>query len=368
MIPYLIVLAIIGALAATFHFFPSQIKTRKTFLILSALILILFMGFRGESVGADTAAYSDYYRWIAESSNPSRFMNIVTVAPIYSLLNKALGFISPDPQILLLVAAAITCICALFFIHTFSDNAYFSVFLFVALYFYINCFNGMRQGMAIALCILAFALMFRGKTWLSFIALLFAAGIHLTSLIILPFLFLCKKDWTLRSFKRFFCWALCITIVIFIFIPLMLKLFVTLVPRYAQYSDFLLSEEYKTTGRNVFRTLFYAGVLIAFFVGIERNNRKTNTPSQKDLKILIPAVCGVLIALVFFDNYLLCERIASYLLIFMIIIIPNVLKYIALPKATVAYSVICCTVACALFFILLIGNYAEVVPYVFFWF
>lgn len=365
MIPYLAILALISALAVLFYALPDQKKAKKAFSCISVLVLALFMGLRGQDVGIDTPSYSDYFCRIADSSDPAHFMNIVTAAPIYSLFNKLLGIFSHDPQILLICVAFITCISVMVFINSFSENVYLSTFFFIALYFYINCFNGMRQGLAISLCLLSFALMFKKHGRWSLVVLIMAAGVHLTSLVMAPFIFLCRRKWSITSTQKWCIAVLCLSVLLFFFLPYILDWFIALVPRYSHYSDLLFSERYKTAGRNILRTFFYLGILILFFWGINKNRGIKEDERQRDIKLLIPVMFGVAIALVFYDNYLLCERIAAFLLVLMIVVIPNTMKYLTSIRAL--YSIISCGAGIVLYIVLLNGNYAGVIPYSFFW-
>ena len=163
MLVYFVFLAAVGLWSILYARFKSNPGFSKTLYALMCIALTCLMGFRSTVVGVDTYAYSTYFTKIAQSNDPGYYMNVVSSAPVYSAYNKLVGIVSDDPQVLIFVTSFIICVGTLYFIRTFSANEPLSIFLFVALYFYLDCFNGMRQGLAMALLLAAFTMVYLKK-------------------------------------------------------------------------------------------------------------------------------------------------------------------------------------------------------------
>ena len=151
MLVYIVALALVGAIGVLDYRLRKSTDISRAAYALIFLTLASVMGLRSASVGIDTYSYSQYFTRIVQSSDPEHYMNIVSAAPIYSIYNKILGMVSDNPQILILVSSLVICSGVLFFIFTFSRNAVLSVFLFVALYFYIDCYKTDKEGFVFVL-------------------------------------------------------------------------------------------------------------------------------------------------------------------------------------------------------------------------
>ena len=264
MLVYIVALALVGAIGVLDYRLRKSTDISRAAYALIFLTLASVMGLRSASVGIDTYSYSQYFTRIVQSSDPEHYMNIVSAAPIYSIYNKILGMVSDNPQILILVSSLVICSGVLFFIFTFSRNAVLSVFLFVALYFYIDCFNGMRQGLAMTLALVAYALLFKGKRVPAILFYVCAIGTHATALIMAPFYILLLFDFSTRRFKCIAAAIMVASVMFALFSEQLVALFIRSFG-YSQYLDLFTSEAYQTTGKNILRSIFYAAILVHFF-------------------------------------------------------------------------------------------------------
>ncbi len=364
MLVYFVFLAAVGLWSILYARFKSNPGFSKTLYALMCIALTCLMGFRSTVVGVDTYAYSTYFTKIAQSNDPGYYMNVVSSAPVYSAYNKLVGIVSDDPQVLIFVTSFIICVGTLYFIRTFSANEPLSIFLFVALYFYLDCFNGMRQGLAMALLLAAFTMVYlKKRKVLASLLVICAIGTHATTLLMVPFLFLPLMRMNRKGFRAAIAAVVFVAIAVAAFSQDLVLLFVEMFD-YAQYANMLSSTAYATTGKNALRTLFYGAILILGMVLVLK--AKEDPEVRRDRLVMIPALFGVCLGLAFYDNYLIGARIAGYyFMVFMIVVIPNCANY--LKWSRMLYLMTACTASAVLFVFLLNGNYSGVVPYEAFW-
>lgn len=158
---------------------------------LSAVVIsmILIAGFRGLSVGTDTTLYGNMYYRIAASSNLAEAFTVSTIsAPVYVSYAWVLGRLGFSYQSLLFLNAVITNVGIAIFIKRTSCKPLLSILIYFSLGMFFQSLNGMRQYTAVALVLNAYLdFWFYGlKKPRAWGLMLFALGIHSTSLIIMP--------------------------------------------------------------------------------------------------------------------------------------------------------------------------------------
>lgn len=150
-----------------------KFKIDKKAFVLFALVLILTSAVRHGFI--DTYAYKELY--INVRNNLNYVHNAPWgVEPGWMYFCYFLNFISPSPNFLLLISAAIIVGSYVYAIKRFSCDPVFSLFIFFCIE-YMDTNNGLRQMVASALCILAFSLVTerRIKNYVWFAILVFIA-------------------------------------------------------------------------------------------------------------------------------------------------------------------------------------------------
>ncbi|WP_435950491.1 EpsG family protein [Psychrobacter sp. DM8] len=182
MIPYLLVLSFV-----TFWIVLEQkALNRKSFWV-PLIALTLFAGIRSFRVGTDSWNYTRDFR---EQLDVYNFKFEELVEPGYQVLEYALLSVTHSYFWLFISTAFIVVFCYLTIIRKYSVDYWFSVYLFITLGIYPFFFNGLRQGLAMA--IFAFALPFLlDKRFIPYLLIcLLAALFHTTALFMIPFYFL----------------------------------------------------------------------------------------------------------------------------------------------------------------------------------
>lgn len=162
-----------------------RFKGKNAYLSLMALICILCMGLRNQSVGYDTelyvriflriGAYPDLLTALSRESNS---------IPAYVLLCRIVYQVSTDPQFHIFVEAVLINVGLFIFIKKASVEYSLSTFLYFGLALMYFAMNGARQTIAMVFCANAIIILTKNlkniKGWLW---LVLAVGIHMTSLI-----------------------------------------------------------------------------------------------------------------------------------------------------------------------------------------
>ena len=353
---YLLIVAYLALLGFVQGFLRDSAARKRVFLAMGFVPLFLVMGLRAPEVGIDTTPYEGYYTRIGKASD---FMHIVNSAPVYSVYNKILYGINSDPQFLLMCSSLIICAGIAYFVYHLSENVVMSAFFYVAFYFFCNAMNGMRQAMALSLCLVALAIVLKRRKWVLPLILCFLAfGVHNTCIVFVPFIFAPFIRVDKARVERFSLTLLAAVVVFAVTFTTLVGIFAALFPGwYGQYVDVVFSSKYAATGRNLIRTLFYAALLLVYYV-------KCVAPDYENQKcwLYLITLCGLALSTVFFQNYLLGERIPMYYISPLIVIVPNLLQQLQ-GRLRILGFLVAVLVSAALLVVLLSGNYAGVVPY-----
>lgn len=226
---------------------------------------ILWAGFRSNSFG-DTGLYRSLFRDAPTSLGQiGGYLNIINKDKGFTALTAIIKvIIGNHPVIFFLIIAAIQMICIAVVFRKYSEDFWFSIFLFVAATDYMSwVHNGMRQFLAVAIIFAATPLILRRKYIWVILIILFASLFHLSALIMIPIIFITAGDaWNWKM------WLLIIlTVIVLIFIN-----------QFTTWLDYLLSDtqysnmvsdwtEWEDNGTNPIRVLVYAVPTILSFFG-----------------------------------------------------------------------------------------------------
>ena len=182
MLPYFIVLVLVIFWVALEN---ASLK-RKSFW-LPLLILSIFSGIRNYSVGTDSPGYTRMFR---DNFPISDYTFSEHVEPGYQLLRYFLLSLTHNYFWLFFTTTLIIVGSYLFTIKRLSTNYTLSVFFFITLGAYTFSFNGLRQGIAVAIMALAAPYLIQKNFRVFLLIALIASAFHSTALILLPFYFL----------------------------------------------------------------------------------------------------------------------------------------------------------------------------------
>ena len=179
MLPYLLVLSFVLLWIVLEH----KAVNRKSF-FMPWVLLSLFAGMRSYKVGTDSGTYTRDFRNNIDIYN-FQFEEGVELG--YQLLEYVLLRLNSSYFWLFFLTALFIVYCYLVIIKKYSVNYIFSVYLFITLGVYTFFFNGLRQGLAMAIFALATPYLLE-KRFIPYILMCFFAVIfHTTALFMIPF-------------------------------------------------------------------------------------------------------------------------------------------------------------------------------------
>lgn len=191
MLPYLALL--IGMTALAFAAQSPRVAARPSAAIwlLTLVMLVIFAGIRANEVGADTQVYVSRYEFLQSQLQiwDVRGSAEIGVKAVYAVA-LALQF---EVTGFLVVVSAIVVACYFHSIIRYSANPALSLFLLIALGFFLFHMNGLRQGLAAAVFILAVPQLLRGKFWHYALLCLLAGTFHVSALVMIPLYFVFRR-------------------------------------------------------------------------------------------------------------------------------------------------------------------------------
>lgn len=166
-------------------------KTRKTwrisinniFLFVSFVLLFTLIGFRGDNIGSDTATYRRNFPLYAALNWEGIFTNNTNYEIGYRALMKIAANISSDPAWIIIVTSAIFMIFSFIFIKSNCRDYFFAVILFISVGPYLFAFNGIRQSLAGAFCLVGWTMYQRRDLFKAFLLFALAVLFHTTAVI-----------------------------------------------------------------------------------------------------------------------------------------------------------------------------------------
>lgn len=182
----------------------------RPFLWISSLPMFFMLGLRGYRIGTDTIQYVNHFTKVAGMSFSEAWHYSENEPGLYVLMYLC-SRVSTDPTFFLCVFALISTVCFCKFAERNGDGELLTVFFHVTLGSFLFIMTGMRQGLAIAFCLLAVDYARRRKLIPFLLAMLPAFLTHRSSIMFLIVYFIAHRK---LSFSNFFFLALAATVFI----------------------------------------------------------------------------------------------------------------------------------------------------------
>lgn len=188
--PYLFIISLV----MFWIYFEKITLNRKAFWI-PFFLLSVFAGIRNRSVGTDTGAYVALFEI---NLDPKYYDFNSNVEIGYQFFEYILLNLTHNYYWLFLLTAFFIVYSFLLIIKKYSINYFLSVFVYITLGVYTFFFNGLRQGIAIAICFLALPYLIN-KNFLKYLLFVFFASFfHISAWVMLPFYFLVHANFKLQ--------------------------------------------------------------------------------------------------------------------------------------------------------------------------
>lgn len=302
--------------------FTLILSDRKQYIILVCIMLILQSGLRNWGVGSDTYAYYEAFEYVKGMSWKDVLNSFIEVYqlgegkdPGYNLFQKIIQLVIHDYQLYLMLIAVIFFSAFGNFIYRNTSRVSDTVlaFTFYSVLFYaFFSITGHRQTIATAVALFGFELIKKRKLLLFLILIVIAATIHKSVLIFLPLYFVVK----LKNVKMFYGFILAIFPILFMYrVPV--SNFFKLLGGY----DYGI---YDQAGTPVFTALM---MLIGIFVFVRYKEVILINPVARFYYIAF-ALALFFVPLTWVNPSAM--RVVQYFSIFMVVLIPVVVRSFAL--------------------------------------
>lgn len=199
MILWIIVLAVLARISPElFYVFENgKYKIRTGMALIAMSFIAVIIGLRN-SVG-DTSAYISIYNDLPTNISADFFSKYTKDRGFFVLSTLFKRFVSADFHWWLLVIAIICGIAIVKTLKEYSENFFFSLFLFITMTHYVWMLNGMRQFIAVSIIFLNLKYIKERRFIPYVIFVLLLASIHITALIMIPTYFIgTSKPWGKR--------------------------------------------------------------------------------------------------------------------------------------------------------------------------
>lgn len=246
-------------------------KTEERWGRLSAFILVLpyivWAGFRSYSFG-DTGAYLQSFRECASSFGEidTYIAGITKDKGFYLLMALEKSILGGSDRLYFLLLAAFQILIIMWMCRKYSEDYWFSIFLFVASTDYLSwTFNGIRQFAAVVMVYAATPFILKKKYIPSIFIILLASTMHQSALLMLPVIFIIQGEaWNKKT-------ILCIlgALAALVFVDQFTNIMDTMLAE-TQYANVVSDyQSWNDDGTNPLRVLVYSVPMILSLLGLK---------------------------------------------------------------------------------------------------
>ena len=290
----------------------------KTYMIICSLALIFVMGLRSQDAGSmDTTMYSRMFDVAQKYSELRNFLDAKEVFEVPFLFSE-IGFYAciwgaaqflPSMQWFILLTSAFIILATAKFISRHSDDPMISWLVFICLGLMTFSMNGMRQALAMSICLLAYRFV-EDKKLLRFLIVVFIAVLFHKSAIIFALVYLMRN--MKLDFKSIFIIAIAVAA------------FLIFAQNFAFLYDDFMGEDY------VEGDSFESGGVVTIFIYlIAIIGMLLKHKTLQSSKFFLPFVLIVIGLSLYMGRYIstqIYERASYYFSYFLILCFPTVLK------------------------------------------
>ena len=357
MIPYFILIALplfVWLLSRHYRFTTDKrvlFETRSASIDVFMLIFLFLLALRGLQCGVDTKQYLRIFNTYSTQSVQQLFERY-EIEFGYKLLNRFVGFIGGDYQLLLIITSLI-CVCPLwYFYRRETENQLLTIALFLTVAPYMMYFSGIQQSIAMSLGIFAWYAA-KGRKPVRFIAMvLLAMQFHISAFVLFPLYPLYRAKIT----KKWLWFVVPCMVAVFVFRSTIFNFLLT-----------LLWREYSTTPATDATTILYLLILFGVYAYIIPDDNKMDEDTIAMRNILLLSIVIQIFALL----HPLSMRINYYFLLFVPILIPKIASRSKTQFTQISrLSVVVMTVYFLYYFVKKVvtdGDSLNIFPYIPFW-
>lgn len=321
-------------------------KQKNRYFIFCGIVMLLIMGCRHNSLGSvDTFHYFTRMDYAISCGSWQMFYEPGLYETGFQFLMYALSRIFTHPQWLLVITSLFFIISVFYFVNHNSDDIPLSLTLYVSLGMLTFHLQGMRQAVAMCVCLFAYEQAKRRHLVKFLLLVLLATTFHQTSIVFFAVYWLVKLKLNKRN-----------TLLVSIISGLAVINSIPLV----NIANTIFGESYSgvaASGGFVATAIYFITLLVCYFY---YTTYKENEQSPL-VFVMIIATAAYLIR---YTGVMIAERISFYFMFSQIALIPLATKLFK-PQARLIVRIGICTLAAGLFAYRLMDS--GFAPYEFFW-
>lgn len=282
-------------------------KLKLILFTVSIMQLIAILAFRHYTIGVDVKNYKDFFEGVCYKND--YYLEQARYEVGYKALMYVISIFTDNLQVVLAIIALLSIVPVGVFIYKNSEMPFLSLLLYMGFNFYAFVFSGLRQAIAISFIIWSFKFIKERKIIKYAIMIICAICFHKSAFVFIPAYFL----YNVKLNKNMLIGICIVDVLIFIFKSQIVNLFIR-----------FFYESYSVSNLNAKNWLLLNVAIIAVTLLFYKKTINNNKENNLLYMLSIVGVSLMLFSSVSGDVL----RIANYYYIFVIALIPKVIKSI----------------------------------------
>lgn len=347
-------------------YFSFNKKIHNAGILFLLCILWVLLAFKGSNIGSDTPSYINFFyefkRNLLLNGNNffSIFINHTRFEIGYVVLNNIIANIFGEVQWLFVIIATFEIFVLYKFLLCKSKNIYMSIFLFISLRFFYFTMSGLRQTIAIFICVIAYQYIEKRKPLLFYLYVIMAMQFHITAFVFLILYPISFIEFNIKNV--FFIGSVCI--IVFLCFDYFISTVLDFMPNYYSHYRGTVRFEENKLGNIIVACMQFVFLIFILF---SQYNTKHNTSYDEASMMKFMILISFLLSLISLKATTL-DRLFYYFYIYIIIYIPNVIY--AMPFRNKIFFTITVCIFSFLYNIAVLyfrPEWLNITPYSFFW-
>lgn len=296
---------------------------KRNYLIFVGLVLFVFLGARSSLVGSkDTLNYCNMMRKAIGSGSWSQFYDEDGVETGFQFFTFCLSRIFRGSQFIVFASAAIYVVSVCYFIYHNSDDAPLSLMMYITLGMMTFEMQGMRQSIAMSICLFAYEFAKRKKFMNFLLLVLLAMQFHQTAVVFIIIYFLINLKYTVPNLVLIF---MCSFSAVFF------------ADKIIGVANDVFDMEYNNTvdSGGLIATIIYVIIIVTAFWFNKRIKYNENAT-----KLLYVAILGGVCYILRYFGALASERISFYFVFSQLALLPSTLKNLEIEEADLVKTLV----------------------------
>ena len=344
-----ILLAIMPLVISWFNKGDINKENKRAYCIICGTILVFVLGLRYKGLGStDTVNYYNMMKKAIAAESWSKYYDDEGVEIGFQYFLFVLSRVFHNPQWIIFISSAIYISAVMVFCYRYSDNICLSITMYICLEMMTFNMQGMRQSIAMSICLFAYAFAQRRRLIPFALLVALACTVHQTAIVFIIVYFLPRLE-----LKPSHIVLVCIGAL----------LFVAFSQTLLNFANELFDKEYgnKVESGGYVATAIYALILIFSIIASEKPISK-NMDNMMFYMLIVGFLCYI-------ERYIgsrVAERVSYYFIYSQAILLPNAIsngRIRVKDKKFIEVIVVCLSVL--LFMYRLSGG--NLIPFSFFW-